>query len=1133
MDIFKSKFVNVNDKIQLGLFLLGWEWVNGSAISGDESVWFLKSNNNFWLYQGDDGAWRVWLRRDEEPELNGDYLRELQWKWGEFGSWSLADWLVATRTVSDYRLVNRWAYRILEGVTDSSFGECGYYVPDVLEEIERFDRDVFRCRSRHVHKGDLMVASHDRIETSFWNSGKITFATGKGTNLRKAFDVGGVGVPDKGVVVIRCSKRAERVVVSEYYRDNWVVEFGDQYWKELPDDLRRKRESKAIREVMDELIPGRVVVIVDVPRFVNLGFKIRSEKTSWVDEYKRGGVSCSYLWENVYRAASHVVLGFVCRDGKYRMSPGGFPVLESDADNADHLVGARNIAKPNRPARLRKIKTDQLVESRLEIADERAIVWRPKVREAACELRKEELEMSDSGKIIVCVEGVDTLDLVKTVWGYLSDFKCFYSDHTDTLYYSDWDEKKDPKRNQVSLWQVKPYCPSINNRKISEMLLERFLWVASSGVAVPAPLYLLDELIHNAPRFPSIAQFGSEAKTYLAVPGDSVSLGEATVEQRGLFDDISLDQWDVKYLREFKPESGKIYYLDTETSGPGKDGALDPNKNTIELVQLNDGDQIRLLSARGATEGELIDFFKALYSGNLIIGHNLGFDVTTVYAKTGLLPERIYDTMWAEVMIENATEERPHRRSVLIGKSLRDVVAKHLDIQMDKDMQVSNWAAQQWSYEQLQYAHRDVEYLPELVKRQVYLLNSWTVSGYDDPWLDLDNRVFWLEMAVLREALCKMIVNGVPINYDYVCEQITESHKKELVANEAFQHRYPAVTKIRSNDQVKKALRLDGADVENTQEKYLKQFYSDTNHEGVKLLINCKKESQVYRNLKKYKSSVLYPQWKLIGAPAGRMATSKPTVQNIPRRIKNNFYDPTKLLIRADYPAIELRICAAYNGVQSLIDAFNGGVDTHKLTASRVLGVDISEITKEQRQLAKGLNYGLIYGMGAYRLWESLRDDYGVDLTLEEAESHRASFFTAYPEIKRWHYATSGELRDHGGKMVYTMFGRQVWYPEEEYTNALNGAIQGTGADMLKMAVAYLVRELPELGDTRLVSLIHDEIIIESEMSYLVGASKALKDSMEKAAKNLLPDIETPVDVEVQIDGEFIMLDDYLEAKKG
>ncbi|HQR68970.1 MAG TPA: DNA polymerase I [Burkholderiaceae bacterium] len=224
-------------------------------------------------------------------------------------------------------------------------------------------------------------------------------------------------------------------------------------------------------------------------------------------------------------------------------------------------------------------------------------------------------------------------------------------------------------------------------------------------------------------------------------------------------------------------------------------------------------------------------------------------------------------------------------------------------------------------------------------------------------------------------------------------------------------------------------------------------------------------------------------------AVTGRLSSSDPNLQNIPirtaegRRIREAFIAPPgHRVISADYSQIELRIMAHISEDAGLLDAFGKGEDIHRATASEVFGVPVGEVTSEQRRYAKVINFGLIYGMSAFGLASNL----GIER--EAAKSYIDRYFMRYPGVARYMEQTRALAKRQG--YVETVFGRRLWLPEINSPNgprrggaeraAINAPMQGTAADLIKLAMIAVDRWIHESGlGTRLVVQVHDELVLE------------------------------------------------------
>jgi DNA polymerase-1 len=225
-------------------------------------------------------------------------------------------------------------------------------------------------------------------------------------------------------------------------------------------------------------------------------------------------------------------------------------------------------------------------------------------------------------------------------------------------------------------------------------------------------------------------------------------------------------------------------------------------------------------------------------------------------------------------------------------------------------------------------------------------------------------------------------------------------------------------------------------------------------------------------------------------AVTGRLSSNEPNLQNIPvrtgegRRIREAFIAPAgSCIVSADYSQIELRIMAHLSQDAGLLDAFARGEDVHRHTASEVFGTPAGAVTSEQRRYAKVINFGLIYGMSAFGLAQQL----GIERAA--AQSYMERYFARYPGVAQYMARTREQARDLG--YVETVFGRRLWLPEIRSGNqarrsaaeraAINAPMQGTAADLIKLAMIAVHRWLGEAGlHSRLVMQVHDELVLEA-----------------------------------------------------
>ncbi len=243
-------------------------------------------------------------------------------------------------------------------------------------------------------------------------------------------------------------------------------------------------------------------------------------------------------------------------------------------------------------------------------------------------------------------------------------------------------------------------------------------------------------------------------------------------------------------------------------------------------------------------------------------------------------------------------------------------------------------------------------------------------------------------------------------------------------------------------------------------------------------------------------------------AATGRLSSSDPNLQNIPirtelgREIRKAFVaDEGHVLVSADYSQVELRILAHISEDESLIETFKRGADIHRATAAKMFGVSEEELTHDQRRAAKTINFGVLYGMSAFRLSNEL------NISTAQAKEWIDAYFSRYPKIQGYLDRTLDEARATG--KVTTLFGRVRYIPEIHNRSftvrgnaermATNAPIQGTAADLLKLAMIALEGRLQREtnGKSRMLLTVHDEIVIETPEAGAADVAGIVKETME------------------------------------
>lgn len=250
----------------------------------------------------------------------------------------------------------------------------------------------------------------------------------------------------------------------------------------------------------------------------------------------------------------------------------------------------------------------------------------------------------------------------------------------------------------------------------------------------------------------------------------------------------------------------------------------------------------------------------------------------------------------------------------------------------------------------------------------------------------------------------------------------------------------------------------------------------------------------------------IHASFALGGTATGRLACRSPNIQNPPRGAEfRALFAPKagRVFVVADYSQIELRVAALVSGDSAMLAAYEAGEDLHRKTAAAVLGIEPGAVTKGQRQMAKAVNFGLLFGQGAAGLQRYAKSSYGVDLTATEADKARTAFFKAYPGLSHWQAETrrnaerAGQVRTPGGR-VRPLEGQRALA-----TESLNSPIQGGAAECLLAALAAL--ELDSLG-AQLVNVVHDELIVECDPEQAGAVAAEVERAMVAGFLAIFPD---------------------------
>lgn len=555
-------------------------------------------------------------------------------------------------------------------------------------------------------------------------------------------------------------------------------------------------------------------------------------------------------------------------------------------------------------------------------------------------------------------------------------------------------------------------------------------------------------------------------------------------------------------------DSAQVVGLDIETTH------LSPLHGDIRLVQLNTGQGTYVVDLfETGTLGPVADALGSQSSVKVV--QNAKFEQKWFLHKHDVELWPLFDTFRASALIHNGKH---------LGHNLYDLYNRELQVAPGVDDQGgSDWTGS-LTQKQLDYAAEDVTYLHPL---RDSLKPQLAKAGL--------NKIALLEFgAILPES--RIELNGFRVDKDrwVALARKNEERVKELrlKLDRMLPHPkgllfLPGIEvgfNLNSPMQVKESFKKLGIDLPDTREDTMAMIA--TKHEAIPLFMEYRKVAKLLsafgadylKHLDPETDRVHTDFWPLTGA--GRYASRAPNLQQIPRVFEyRDCFRPGdgKIIIVCDYGQIELRIAAQITGDPTLRGIYLKGEDAHRRTASIVSGVPIDKVTKAQRQAAKPVNFGLIYGLGAERLVVYSMSNYGVAITLRQAKQFIKRYFDGYPRIRSWQ---DRALRDgERTATARTLWGRRRFLdPKKARNEFLNTPIQGTGADGLKRALRNVYFGLKQFeGRAKMIHMVHDEIVVEcdDDPELVPQVKQTIEQCMVDGIQPMLPDV--PVVAEADI----------------
>jgi len=565
--------------------------------------------------------------------------------------------------------------------------------------------------------------------------------------------------------------------------------------------------------------------------------------------------------------------------------------------------------------------------------------------------------------------------------------------------------------------------------------------------------------------------------------------------------------------------------LDTETT------ELDPYTGRLRLIQLAAPDGVSIIDLDAFANGgngelahneALLPLKRLLEAPRPIkIAHNAKFDAKFLKHNLGADLVGVFDSLLASQLISAGDIEERH--------GLETVATRYLNESVDKSERLSNWNFE-LSEAQLEYAARDAAILLPLREKLIERLRAEALVKCAQlefecvmPVADIELAGFYMHKDRWLEQLAIVEKRRAEL-----AEELQKILAEESSQGSLFGGPQRADINLDSHQQLTQALERLGIPVPDSTRNWKLQPLA-VQYPVIATLLEYR---TVQKALTSYGQNMielinpatgrLHADFRQIGAPTGRFSCTNPNIQQVPhateyRRCFSGYPTGRKLVI-ADYSQIELRILAEFSGDRGFIEAFNSGADLHRVTAAQVFNVPLDQVSRDQRDFAKRLNFGVVYGIGAQRF------SIMTGLSVPEAENVLRKYFATYRGLDT--YLREAANRAVNERQARTASGRLVRFRYDEndrqqismtQRNGKNTPIQGTSADILKRALRLLKDELRGTS-ARIVNIIHDEIVVEADAGQAIEISQKVKRAMCAAGEEYLRTVPVKVETEIAVE---------------
>lgn len=569
-------------------------------------------------------------------------------------------------------------------------------------------------------------------------------------------------------------------------------------------------------------------------------------------------------------------------------------------------------------------------------------------------------------------------------------------------------------------------------------------------------------------------------------------------------DDLRLVVKQILQSREFA--------FDTETTG------LDPKVDNIVGLSLSvkphEAWYIPVPQNNPTKVSVIVKIIKPLFETASIakVGQNMKFDIMVLRSLGIEVLGRKYDTMLLHYLLD---PESRHNMNVLSERYLnyRPIEIESLIGKGSKQLRMDQVSLSKIS----EYAAEDADVTLQLKLKLYPLVEEQGLqqlyAELEEPLIEVLADMEWEGVKIDTQSLAKYaeVLTEKLSTLESEIRQIAQDPQLNINSSRQLGELLFARMRIAEKPKMTKTKQFS------TDEEYLQGFAAKhpivakvLEYRGIKKLLSTYVEALPL--LVNNKTGRIHTSFNQAVTATGRLSSTNPNLQNIPIRdelgkpIRAAFIpsDSEHLLLSADYSQVELRLMAHLSGDRELISAFERGEDIHAATAAKIFGKSIDEVTSDERRKAKTANFGIIYGISAFGLSQRL------DIPRSESKALIEGYFSSYPEVKRYMESVVERAREVG--YVTTIFGRRRYLKDITSNNAvarglaernaINAPIQGSAADIMKLAMIAIHREFKHNGiKSKMILQVHDEVIIDTLREEVQRVKEIVERVMESAAR--------------------------------